>query len=165
MIHPAIKEAYTILDGKIPVKKIYTDLSKLDGSDILDLISLAGKVKSKFAPEFHACTIMNAKSGACAEDCRFCAQSSHYDTQIEQYKLADKDAIINKAIETYATGVDRFGIVTSGTGYIKMTTEFKQIIEAIDEIHKRFPGKKVCADLGHLSEETARELAKHGIVH
>ncbi len=165
MIHPAIKEAYSILSGKTPDKKIYNELSRLEGGDILDLISLANKVKMKFAPQFHTCTIMNAKSGACAEDCRFCSQSSHHDTQIERYKLADKDTIVNKAMEAYATEVDRFGIVTSGTGYIKMTAEFKQIIEAIDEIHQRFPGKKVCADLGHLSEETARELAKHGIVH
>jgi biotin synthase len=165
MMNPAVKQAYTILDGKHPDKKIYAELSRLDGGDILDLISLSGKVKNKFAPDFHACTIMNAKSGACSEDCRFCAQSSHHDTQIDRYGLVDRDAILDKAGEAYGTGIDNFGIVTSGTGYIKMTAEFRQIIDAVDMIHEKYPGKKVCADLGHLSEETAYELSKHDISH
>src|SRR3990172_1173034 len=138
MLHPAIEKAYAILDGKPVDKKTFSELSTVKGRDILDLASLAGKVRDTFAGGFHACTIMNAKSGACPEDCRFCAQSTHHDTRIDRYGLVDEDIILDKAREAYGTGVDCFGIVTSGTGYIKMTAEFKRIIDAIDRIHEKY---------------------------
>lgn len=165
MIHPAVEKAYEILDGKVPDKKLFVELSNLEGSDILDLVSLSSKVKKKFAPDFHACTIMNAKSGACGEDCKFCAQSTHHEAQIDRFGLVNKKDILNKAQETYDNGVNNFGIVTSGTGYIKKTGEFRQIIDAIDQIHEQYPGRMVCASLGHLSEETALELSRHDIDH
>jgi biotin synthase len=165
MIHPAVEKAYEILDGKLPDKKLFTELSNLEGNDILDLVSLSSKVKKKFAPDFHACTIMNAKSGACGEDCKFCAQSTHHEVQIDRFGLVRKEDILNKARETYVSGINNFGIVTSGTGYIKKTGEFQQIIDAIDQIHELYPGRMVCASLGHLSEETALELSRHDIAH
>jgi biotin synthase len=165
MLHPAVEKAYAILDGTHVDKKIFTELSMLEGGDILDLASLAGKVRDRFAGGFHSCTIMNAKSGACAEDCRFCAQSTHHNARIDRYGLVDADMILDKAAEAFAEGVENFGIVTSGTGYIRTSGEFKQIIEAIDLIHRRYPDKNICASLGHLSEETALELSRHDILH
>ena len=165
MLHPTIEKAYGILRGKIPGRELFMELSTLQGEDVIDLISLAHKVKNKFSPNSHVCTIMNAKSGACSEDCRFCAQSTHHDSAIERFPLAGNDVILQKAAETFRGNVDSFGIVTSGTGYIKITGEFKQIMDVIDQIHETFPDKNVCASLGHLSEETARELSKHNIAH
>jgi biotin synthase len=165
MLHPAIEKAYAVLDGAQVDRKIFAELSMLEGGDILDLASLAGKVRDRFAGGFHSCTIMNAKSGACGEDCRFCAQSTHHVARIDRYGLADADMILDRAAEAFAAGVENFGIVTSGTGYMKMSDEFRRILESIDLIHSRYPDKNVCASLGHLSEETARELSKHDILH
>ncbi len=80
MLHPYIQKAYAILEGNEFDKDFFVQLSKLEGEDILDLISLANKVKNKFVKEINICTIMNAKSGICKEDCKFCAQSSHHNT-------------------------------------------------------------------------------------
>ncbi len=165
MLNPYIQQAYGILEGKEPGRELIDTLSQLEGEEILDLLSLANKVKNRFSGTTHICTIMNAKSGLCSEDCRFCSQSTHHDTEAEVFDLRDKREILKKAEETYATGVESFGIVTSGTGYLKTTEEFREITSAIDLIYEKFPDKKVCASIGNLSDETAGELAKHRVVH
>lgn len=165
MLNPAIQKAYVILDGTVPDRALFGELARLRGDDILDLVSLASKVRNRFSPGFHACTIMNAKSGMCGEDCRFCSQSSRHETGIERFPLADAAEMVARAGEAYAAGVESFGIVTSGAGYQKVTGEFRKILDAIDAIHTAYPGKNVCATLGHLSEETARELARRDISH
>jgi biotin synthase len=165
MINELIREAYKVLDGNTIDKELAVNLSRLEGEDILDLISLANKVNRKFSKTSHVCTILNAKSGICSEDCKFCAQSSHYKTAIEKYPLMETDDMVNKAKEAYSTGVRHFGIVTSGKAYKKLNEEFKKIINAIDEIYRLFPDMTVCAALGHLSEETAKALAEHKVDH
>ena len=82
-----IEDAYKVLDGEqITLEDAY-NLGKCNGNDILDLISLANKVNSKFENKMHICSIVNAKSGKCNLDCKFCAQSIKYDTGIETYPL------------------------------------------------------------------------------
>lgn len=165
MLNPYIEEAYKVLRGKTLEREEIENLSELQGEDIPDLLSLANKVKNRFSGKTHICTIMNAKSGICSENCRFCSQSSHHPTEAEVFALKDKNEILKKAGETYATGVESFGIVTSGTGYMKIIHEFREITSAIDLIHQKFPDKKVCASLGNLSHETSEELSKHRISH
>jgi biotin synthase len=60
------------------------------------------------------CAIVNAKSGRCPEDCAFCAQSAHHQTQVETYPLMETQEILHKAQEAKAMGARRFAIVTSG---------------------------------------------------
>ncbi len=165
MINRTIQKAYKILDGKEFDIEFFKELAKTDGEDILDLASLANKVKNKFINEISICTIMNAKSGLCHEDCRFCAQSSHYNTDVEEYPLASIESMVEKAKITYESGVESFGIVTSGTGFTELNGEFKMIMDAVDEIHRLYPDKNVCVSIGHLSEDTARELSSHKIHH
>jgi len=165
MIHETITEAYGVLEGK-PLKRELADrLAMLEGVDILDLISLANKVKMAFARESHVCTIMNAKSGACGENCRFCAQSAHHEAAIDVYPLAEVEEMVARADAAYATGVRSFGIVTSGTGFLKHTPDFQRILDGIDAIYARHADMNVCASLGVLSDETARALGEHHIVH
>jgi biotin synthase len=165
MLNPAIKKAYKILKEKQFDEKFFIELSLIKGEDILDLASLANKVKNKFVNETNVCTIMNAKSGVCNEDCKFCAQSSHHKTEVAVYPIESIDSILQKAKETFESGVESFGIVTSGTGYNTVNKEFKQITGAVDIIHDKYPDKNVCVSIGHLTEETAEELAKHNIHH
>ena len=165
MHHPAIEQAYAIIEGKTVNRGVFTELSLLEGDDILDLVALASRVRNRFTPDFHLCTIMNAKSGICGEDCRFCAQSAHHDTAIERFPLVNRRTMVEKAGEAYGSGVESFGIVTSGTGYPVINSEFKELINAIDEIHHTYPDKNVCASLGLLSDTTAMELAKHDVSH
>lgn len=164
-MNKAIEEAYRVLDGVDLRRELADTLSMLNGSDILDLVSLANKVRETFTDRVHLCTIMNARSGRCSEDCRFCAQSAHHGTNIEEYPLLDREEMVKRAQSAYETGVRSFGIVTSGLGFLKADRAFQAILKSIDDIYRECPGMSVCASLGILSEETARALAERGIVH
>lgn len=88
MLNPIIENAYKVLDGGVLTREEALEIAeKIDGEDILDLVSLANKVRKKFAREIAPCSILNAKSGVCAQNCRFCAQSRHHNTGIETYDL------------------------------------------------------------------------------
>ena len=106
------------------------------------------------------CTILNAKSGACSEDCKFCAQSHRHRTGIKAYPLKSKREIFTAAAAAKKNGAGRFGIVTSGNDLTKR--DLTRIAECAKEITKKI-GIKVCASLGSLSEDDLRLLKKSGV--
>jgi biotin synthase len=168
-LHPDIEQAYRVLDTGEPVSlELATALAALPDSEVLDLVSLANKVKNRHAANHgavHACSIMNAKSGVCGENCRFCAQSKHNSANVEVYGLVDDAPVLEQARNAWEQGVTHFGIVTSGYGYLKVTPEFERILGMIDLLHRELPGLYVCASLGVLGDEPAAELARHGVAH
>ncbi|MCT4595739.1 MAG: biotin synthase BioB [Anaeromicrobium sp.] len=106
------------------------------------------------------CTIMNVKSGKCSEDCRYCAQSSHYKTGVETYSLLDSDKIIERAKEMESEGVDRFSLVSSGR-------DIKEDLEGLLEIYDKLVGSTdlhICASHGILKEEDAKKLKEKGVI-
>ena len=162
MLNPIIENAYKVLDGGVLTREEAFDIAeKIDGEDILDLVSLANKVRKKFAGATAPCSILNAKSGVCSQNCRFCAQSGAHHTGIETYDLVSKEEALAAARKVYATGVRTFGYVTSGYGYKQATPEFQKILETLDLLHKELPDLKICVSLGILSRETAKLLADH----
>ncbi len=166
MLHPAIQQAYHILESGQPVsRELAGRLAELSGEETLDLVSLANKVKNKFTRGMHACSILNAKSGVCQENCRFCAQSTHHHAHVEVYGLMSPDTILQHARKTAESGVNYFGIVTSGFGYTECDEEFGAILTAIDSIHQELPNMNVCLSLGILSQETVKKLAERKIGH
>ena len=115
--------------------------------------------KSGVGNQIEICGVINAKSGTCGEDCKFCAQSSHYCTSIEEYPLKTKKEIIQAAKEAKRNGAERFGVVTSGN---RLTLEeVKVIADAIMD----FPeiGILPCASLGALTEEAFSILKDAGL--
>ena len=163
-IHPDIVNAYKVLDGEELTRIEAIGLAEhVAGTDILDLVSLANKVRSRFAPEFGACSIVNAKSGRCGQNCRFCAQSAHYHTGIETYPLLAPEKVLDEARKAYAAGVATFGYVTSGRGYTEPDAEFRQILDTVDLLRRELPEMKLCMALGILSRECAKLLADHGV--
>ena len=163
-IHPEIVNAYKVLDGGELTRFEAIGLAeRINGADILDLVSLANKVRERFAPEFGVCSIINAKSGRCAQNCRFCAQSAHYQTGIETYDLLPPEKVLAAAREAKASGVTTFGYVTSGFGYLEPDAEFNNILATVDLIRRELPEMKLCMSLGILSRECAKLLADHGV--
>ena len=65
--------------------------------------------------EVNLCSIVNAKSGLCKEDCSFCSQSVKYNTGVSEYPMADPGTLVKAAAEAEAAGAREFSIVTSGT--------------------------------------------------
>jgi biotin synthase len=166
MINDLIKEAYKVLDSGVGIdRELANGLISLDGNDVMDLLSLGNKVRNKYAVSGHTCSIVNAKSGACSENCRYCAQSAHYNVDIESYPLISVDAFLESAREVYRHGVRYYGIVTSGYGYKEVNDEFLTILEAIEAIKSEMPDLAVCATIGNLGEEAVKCLAAVGIAH
>jgi biotin synthase len=165
--HPAVEEAYAVLATGTPIEPpLAARLAKLSGASVPDLISLAHKVQLKYAAGVHACSIVNAKSGACPENCRFCAQSAHHAAQVPEYGLLDPEELLAKAEAVWRSGVRRFGIVTSGTGCTGGEhAELNSVIETIGLINQRLPGMEVCASLGALDDAAAQALAAAGVSH
>jgi len=161
-LNPDIVNAYRVLDGHEITESEAAELTRISGNDILDLVSLANKVRDKFAPKFIACSIINAKSGICSQNCRFCAQSGCHRTGIDTYALLPPEAILESARRIYDLGVRSYGIVTSGLGYLEANGEFNRILAAMDLLRKELPELKLCLSLGILSETTAGLLAEHG---
>jgi biotin synthase len=168
-LHPDVEKAYTVLDtGRSIDFELASALGRLPNSEVIDLVSLANKVKNRYADEngaVHACSIINAKSGRCGENCSFCAQSSHNGATIDVYGLVDDDKVLESARAAYGQGVRHFGIVTSGYGYMKTNPEFTRLLGMIDLLHRELPDMQVCADLGMIGDEQVAALAERGIVH
>ena len=161
-INPKILDAYKVLDGEGLTREEAIELDRcVNGPDVLDLISLANKVRNKFTPGMQTCSILNAKSGVCSQNCKFCAQSAHHNTSIDTYPLVSKEKTLEALQKVYDSGVRSFGFVTSGRGYLKPDDEFMVILDIMDAMYKDFPDVKICVSIGILSEETARMLAEH----
>jgi len=140
------------------------ELSKIENKDIFKLIDISFKLNQRLNKTIHVCSILNAKSGLCPQNCSYCAQSMYHKTDINTYGLLEEEEIIRQAEKVYSVGVRHFGILTSGYGYKKPDEEFNKIIRAIKTLKSKFPDLDVCASLGILSEETAKILFDAGIV-
>ncbi len=126
-----------------------------------ELISIANKTRRDFAgSKIELCNIMNAKSGLCSQDCKFCAQSGRHRTGISTYSLKSKDEMVEAAKRAKEIGAARFDIVTSGD---KLSEEdFNVIAGAISEITQGI-GIKMCASLGSMDEDKFSLLKKAGL--
>lgn len=109
---------------------------------------------------FHLCSIINARSGNCTENCRFCAQSARYQTGAPTYDLIDREQAIAIALDNEAHGVHRLSLVTSGHSVDKET--WKALSELYAEINKK-TSMELCASMGFLDQKQAEQLAEAGI--
>jgi biotin synthase len=135
-------------------------LSRVKGSEIFELFALANKTRIAFrGNRIDLCSIVNAKSGACPEDCFFCAQSVHNKTNIKVYPLLSKEKIIEAAISAKENGVKRFCIVTSGKK--PSNSEVNEICNFIPEIKDL--GLLPCATLGILDITHLKKLKDAGL--
>ena len=109
---------------------------------------------------FDLCSIVNAKSGRCSENCRFCAQSAWYPTRIAVYPLRDTEELVAEAKRQEAQGMLRYAIVTAGK---KVTgEELDQICRAAERILQE-TNLSVCASVGLLGEAEYRQLKQAGV--
>lgn len=133
------------------------ELLDLYNTDLETLLELSSQYMSK---NIEFCSLVNARSGKCSQNCKYCAQSSHYRTDIETYPLIDKKEVLKAAKEAKEYGVNHFAIVTSGKD--PEEENFDKIIELIQEINK-VDGISSCASIGILNEEDAKKLADAGL--
>lgn len=137
-------------------------LASLDGTDALALFLAASRVRDHYVGrDIELCSIINAKSGRCPENCAFCAQSVHHTTEVPVYPLVDEDAMLSGAKEAEGAGSTCYGIVTSGTS-IGKGAELDQICRAVRRIKEETAISPSCS-LGIIDFETACQLKAAGV--
>lgn len=137
-------------------------LSKQELLDLynMDLDVLLNESKKYLKDEVEFCSIINARSGKCSQNCRYCAQSSHYNTDIESFPLIDVETVVKAAHDSVNNGANRVAIVTSGK--TPDESDFDTMLDMIKALNKE--GIKSCASIGILNEEQAQKLAEAGLV-
>jgi biotin synthase len=146
--------------GSVSVKEILP-LSEARGPDIMDLAAVANRVRDEFnGNKIDLCSLLNAKSGRCSEDCAFCAQSAHYKTEAPIYPLMSADQMVREAKEAQKRGTGRFCLISSGRQLDDK--EFEVILNGLDRIRKETTLDLDCS-LGTLSVEKAEALKKVGV--
>ncbi|WP_372808306.1 biotin synthase BioB [Pontiella sp.] len=113
-----------------------------------------------FGKQIQLCCIINAKSGKCDMDCRFCSQSGHNSTAIDVYPFMDAQHLENRIRDDIEGGDRMCGVVTSG-GKLS-SNELEQLADTVRKIGsgQRAP---VCGSLGRLAPEELAMLKESGI--
>ena len=138
--------------------KTKEELLKLYNLKLDELLSISSEyVKDKI--EF--CSLINARNGKCSQNCKYCAQSSHYCTNIESYPLVSVEEVRKAALDAKSHKASRFAIVTSGKTPDE-GRDFQIELDMIKEINK-IEGLQSCASIGILNEEQAKQLAEAGL--
>jgi biotin synthase len=138
------------------------ELGELAGhEDIERLVDVAWQVRrDNFGDSTDMCSLVNAKSGGCAQDCGFCAQSKFAEADTPMHAMMEPDQILEHAKAAEAGGAHRFCMVTQGQGLSKR--DFAKIIEGARLVAEHTNLKR-CASIGHMSLERARQLKEVGI--
>lgn len=132
-----------------------------DREEIGDLVERAWEVRTaNFGDATDMCSLVNAKSGGCAEDCGFCAQSRYAEADTPMHPMMEPEQILEHAKAAEAAGAHRFCMVTQGQGLSKR--DFEKVVEGARLVAEHTNLKR-CASIGHLSGDRARRLADAGV--
>ena len=157
-----IEYAEKVLKGGEISREEAIDLINVPDQDTMLLLAMADRIRQRFnGDEVDVCAIVNARSGRCPENCKFCGQSAHYHTGVTEYPLLSVEELVEAAKKAKAAGAVRFSIVTSGRGQSK-ADDFENILQALTRIKKEV-GIEICTSLGILTPEQANKLKEVGV--
>src|ERR1700758_1025810 len=131
-----------------------------DHTEIEALVERAWRARTeRFADSTDMCSLVNAKSGGCAEDCGFCAQSKYAEADTPMHALMEPDQILEHARAAEAAGAHRFCMVTQGQGLSRR--DFQKYLRGVRLVAEHTNLKR-CASIGHMSADRAPELKDAG---
>jgi biotin synthase len=132
-----------------------------DPTEIEALVERAWQARTeRFADSTDMCSLVNAKSGGCAEDCGFCAQSRYAEADTPMHAMMDPEQILEHARAAEAAGAHRFCMVTQGQGLSKR--DFEKVLAGARLVAEHTNLKR-CASIGHISAQRAQALKDAGI--
>ncbi len=135
------------------------DIESEEGTEAL--LDGAREITAKFVPrKFDTCSIVNARSGRCPENCKWCAQSAHYNTHCDTYELVDTEAAMKAAKDNATLGIGRYSLVASGRSVKGRALD--AICKLLADV-RAAQGTETCASLGLLSEDELRKLHAAGV--
>ncbi|MCB4792511.1 MAG: biotin synthase BioB [Elusimicrobia bacterium] len=146
----------SIIDGN---KISLIDAKNLVKADIYELFYFANRLRANFKKdEIKLCGVVNAKSGMCTQDCKFCAQSSFNDTSVKAYHLLDEKDL-NKAYEKAVSAkLQCFGVVTSGHGL--SSPEIDRVCSFLSKNKRK--NLKLSTSLGIIEKKDLKKLKQNG---
>ena len=137
------------------------DLAPLLQAGLEDLCAGADQIRKALrGAGYELCTIINARSGRCGEDCTFCAQSCHHQTQAQEYPFLEAEEIVRQGKRDEAAGVQRYSLVTAGRAVTG--PELDQALAAYRRLREE-TGLGLCASFGFQSVEDFRRLKEAGV--
>lgn len=139
-----------------------SEILEIHNQPFLELIYQAATIHRQFhnSRQIQVCKLISIKTGGCPEDCGYCAQSSHYKTEVKPEALMDKETVVNIAQQAKASGVSR---VCMGAAWreVKDNNQFDRVLDMVREVTDM--GMEVCCTLGMLTENQAQRLADAGL--
>ena len=147
--------------GSITADEAYALADISDSEGVAALRDAAAEVTARMVPRiFDSCSIVNARSGRCSENCKWCAQSAHWHTGCETYDLVDEEECMAAARHNAARGVRRFSLVASGHA---VKGKALARIAAMLRRAKEETGISTCASLGLIGPTELQELWDAGV--
>jgi biotin synthase len=129
---------------------------------LLDLVYRAAGVHRRYhdSAEMQVCKLISIKTGACPEDCKYCSQSSRYETGIDSSGLMPVDEVVAIAGRAKAAGATRV-CMGAAWRHVRDNKKFDQVLETVSAVNAL--GVEVCCTLGMLTEDQARRLETAGL--
>jgi biotin synthase len=147
-----------------PIRHDWTreEIRAIHDSPLLDLVYRAATVhrENHDAREMQVCKLISIKTGACPEDCGYCAQSSRYSTDVQPESLMQKEKVLEIATRAKENGISR---VCMGAAWreVKENGQFDRVLDMVKEVTDM--GMEVCCTLGMLTEPQAKRLEEAGL--
>ncbi|WP_026734676.1 biotin synthase BioB [Fischerella sp. PCC 9605] len=138
------------------------EIRAIYSTPLLELIYQAASAHRQYhnPKQIQVCKLISIKTGACPEDCSYCAQSSRYKTEVKPQALLDKETVVNIAQQAKQSGVSR---VCMGAAWreVRDNSQFDQVLDMVKEVTAL--GLEVCCTLGMLTELQAKRLEEAGL--
>jgi biotin synthase len=138
-------------------------LALLSTENTEELYAAANEIRQHFMGDtMDTCSILNARSGRCSEDCKWCAQSAFHKTKVEEYELVDMKVAELQAMENASQGVNKFSLVTSGRALSNKN------LNELCGVYKKIGQQsdiQLCASMGLLKREQLEKLVEAGVKH
>ena len=139
-------------------------LLQVDGPDCFELFAAANRLRHAFhGDQVHLCSIVNAKSGRCSEDCGFCSQSVRFPSDVPEYDLVDDSTIIEHAQRAKSNASQALGIVAAWRG-LKKGRELDAVLERIRTLAAQ-EGIHADASLGLIDDPDIPAMLKEAGLH
>ena len=151
---------YTLSLNNLPLQ--HEQILSLTNADFDTLICEANRVRKKYhGNRIHLCSIVNARSGLCSEDCSFCAQSFHHKTDVKTHKMISPEKLVEELTEAEKFPIDHFGIVTSGRNAAE-NDEQTSLLKGLKSISES-ARPELCVSIGGIDEEMLKKLYNSGV--
>ncbi len=154
--------ATRVIEGDKITKEEALQIVGASPDELLDVLHASFRIRQlHYGRKVHLHVLRNARSGICPEDCRFCSQSSAYNTGVPDYPMQTVDSLLEGARAAHQSGAARYCMVTATRGPSKKDLDV--VCEAVRQIKEEFPKMELCTSLGLLTQSKAQRLKEAGV--